>query len=76
MAELPKSCAHVSVAPIVLDQTLGVECLGCGALLGHCWSGEHISEALWNRAAAEWEDAVPCEESRDTVCAVCRQEIA
>jgi len=44
------TCEHKNVAPIVLDQTAGVECQDCGLTLAYCWGGKHVPRALWNRA--------------------------
>ena len=68
-------CTHDQVSPAFCDQTLGVACRACGALLGVCWAERHVSEALWNRACLNDDEANPCEQSRDDVCAICEQSV-
>jgi hypothetical protein len=68
-------CPHTNVTPEVCDQTLGVSCSDCSELLHICWMDDHIPESLWNRAASSLPDAIPCEESRDNVCAICKAVI-
>lgn len=68
-------CAHSSVMPQVCDQTLGVYCLECQSVVAWCWSDEHVPEPLWNRACLNDPEAVPCDESRDDHCAICKEKI-
>ncbi len=65
------TCEHVRLKPEVCDQTLGVICLDCKALLGCCWADEHVSEAVWNRACENDDEAVPCKQNRDDHCFLC-----
>ena len=69
-------CLHVRLTSEVCDQTLGVACLDCKALLAWCWQDNHIPESLWNRAAAGDEELVPCEMDRDDHCALCGEAMA
>jgi hypothetical protein len=66
-------CPHEHLGVFVLDQTLGVTCADCGECLAHCWMDRHVSESLWNRAAAQdpTSSLRPCEQDRDDVCGVC-----
>ena len=63
-------CKHLRLHPDVFDQTAGVVCDDCD-FTTCCWRDEHVSEALWNRACTNSRAAVPCEQSRDDVCAIC-----
>ncbi len=68
------TCEHARVAPEVCDQTLGVKCLVCNALLAWCWQDDHVPESLWNRACEnEPGEAIPCPDNRDNVCALCSE---
>lgn len=67
---------HDRVKPEVCDQTLGVACLDCNELLAWCWSDKHLPESLWNRACQNDPEAVPCEQSRDGVCAICGEPVS
>lgn len=63
-------CKHPRLCAVPADQTIGVECPDCN-FFKCCWSDEHINEALWNLACTNSRAAVPCEQSRDDVCAIC-----
>lgn len=71
MEEQLAVCGHLRLKPEVVDQTLGVLCQDCGELLGVCWQEEHVSEELWNRACRSDGMAIPCNENRSHVCALC-----
>lgn len=66
-----RNCEHVRVTSRVCDQTLGVSCIECHALLAFCWMDDHIPESLWNRACESDDEAKPCEQNRDDHCALC-----
>lgn len=68
-------CSHKEVIPEVCDQTLGVDCMDCGANLAVCWRDEHVPEDLWNRSCKNADDAVPCEQDRPDYCAICGKHI-
>lgn len=68
-------CQHARVTSEVVDQTLGVFCLDCDTHLAWCWMERHVPESLWNRACENDTDAVPCEQGRDDVCAICKESI-
>lgn len=72
---MTEHCEHRRVVPEVVDQTLGVFCMDCKLHLAACWDPEHIPESLWNRACGNDPDAVPCEQGRDDVCAICGEPI-
>lgn len=67
-------CKHTRVAPEVCDQTLGVKCLDCNALVAVCWD-THVPESLWNRACENDPEGKPCEQNRDDVCGICDEPI-
>jgi len=68
-------CAHEHLRFEVLDQTGGVGCADCNALLAVCWGDKHIPESLWNRLCTQDPEAIPCEQSRDDFCAICGETI-
>jgi len=68
-------CPHEHLAFEVLDQTGGVACCDCNAILAYCWMDNHIPESLWNRLATQCDKVYPCERSRDDVCAICSERI-
>lgn len=69
-----RACIHNQVFPVFRDQSLGVACLACKAPLGVCWGADqHVSEALWNRACLNDDEANPCEQNRDDHCAICER---
>lgn len=74
---LKERCTHPEVLPVPADQTLGVQCWTCRELIAACWADEHIPESLWNRACAHPNDlgAIPSEQNREDVCAICKEPI-
>lgn len=68
-------CEHARVKPEIWDQTLGILCLDCNGLIALCWGDSHVPERLWNRACQSDSNAIPCEQNRDDVCALCRENI-
>lgn len=68
-------CTHTRVAPAACDQTLAVVCLDCHLQLAVCWMDQHIPESLWNRACQNDPEAVPCQQNRDDVCALCEEPV-
>jgi hypothetical protein len=70
------ACPHERLTSTVCDQTIGVTCGDCHALLAHCWMNEHVPESLWNRVCKQDLQLVPCEQSRDDVCSLCSETIS
>lgn len=68
-------CGHERLKPEVMDQTLGVVCMDCGAALHWCWAERCLPESAWNRACLNDPDARPTEQSRDDHCAICGDAI-
>ena len=68
-------CSHPKLHPEIFDQTGGVACPDC-PFHAYCWRDRHCSEALWNRAAANDPEVVPCEQNRDTHCFLCGEEMS
>jgi hypothetical protein len=64
------TCDHERLVPEVIDQTLGVKCLTCDAVIC-CWSDEHVSERMWNRACINSKNSVRCVLNRTNVCFLC-----
>lgn len=69
------TCEHIQFRPEVCDQTLGVVCLDCKSVIAFCWGEDHASENLWNKACDNDISAIPCEQDRDSVCAICGEDI-
>lgn len=70
------TCKHNRVKPVACDQTLGIVCLDCNFLIAECWYDDHIPESLWNKACMNDADAIPSEQNRDNVCALCGEEFS
>ena len=71
MMERLIECPHARLKPEAVDQTLGVVCLDCDALLHWCWMDNHIPETVWNRACKNEPEAKPCAQNRADRCAIC-----
>lgn len=68
-AQAPRPpCPHEH---LVTFEGTGVACEACDLTLGSCGEGGHVSERLWNRACANDKEAPPCEQDRETHCAIC-----